>query len=171
MSDSSGLRRMFIAAMGEGIESFSTPWYRQIERAFNARAVPSAPLPATARQRLIGKVLSRLGLLRGLPGQRGDLYIVPIMDTAEFRFYPICFRNQIVPICFDCWPHRWPRFDRIFRRHNIPHAFVTARAVRDEFARRHPGIRFTWLPEATDPRSWDPSKPLASRRIDVSTLR
>ncbi len=58
----------------------------------------------------------------------------------------------------------------MFRRHAIKDCFITSRQARDEFARTNTGIKFHWLPEATDPAQWSPRKLLHDRQIDVLEL-
>ncbi len=162
--------RPVIAQFGYDQDVIWMPWYRQIEKAFLAEGLPAKSLPVSVFQERIGRVLAKMRLLRALPLTCKKTYIVPIMDVAEFRFFPVCFRNEIVPICFDCWPYRWPRWQKMLNRHRIRDVFFTSQIARDEFASRNEHIRFHWLPEATDTSNWCPKKPLVQRSIDVLEL-
>ena len=76
---------------------------------------------------------------------------------------PRCFFSRMTVYCYDCWPRDYPRWASLFHRHRIQLAFFSARQSADVFAARFPRMRAAWLPEATDPRVYASSKPLAER--------
>jgi hypothetical protein len=157
-------------AYGTFEDSFGLPWYRAMEQALATFQLPCVVSPSSARERLIGKVLARLRLVRPCFRSRQRAFLVPIMHIQEYRFFPRAYWSELIPICFDCWPGRWHEWEAMFRRQRVKLAFFTARDAMREFARRIPTMNCQWLPEATDPTTWIATKPIAERKIDVLEL-
>jgi len=88
----------------------------------------------------------------------------------ESRLFPRCFFGESIVYCFDCWPRDYARWASLFHRHRIELAFFSAKRPAEMFSSRRRQMQSVWLPEATDPQVYDPSKPLAERTIDVLEL-
>jgi len=89
------------------------------------------------------------------------------MALQEAFVVPYCYLHEIVPFIWDCFGPDYDLWDAFFGRHRVRLAFFTARESCAHFARRRAGIRCEWIPEATDPSEFDPTKPLAERSVDV----
>jgi hypothetical protein len=130
-------------------------------------AVPYDPSPAST---FVARGLGKLRLLRRIAQLREEAVFVALMGPMESRLFPRCFFGNSVVYCFDCWPREWAKWASLFRRHRIELAFFSARRSAEAFSSLLPEMQSVWLPEATDPHAYDPSKPLAERTIDVLEL-
>jgi hypothetical protein len=86
------------------------------------------------------------------------------------RIFPVCFFGEIIPLCFDCWPADYERWEHLFRQHDIKTAFFTARQSQEYFIQKLPGLKCYWLPEAADPEEYPFSCPLNYRETNVLEL-
>src|SRR5437868_7095403 len=59
------------------------------------------PLPA------LGKIASKLGLMRRVATVSGNAYLCPIMQVSEYRLMPVCYFAETMVYCFDCWPAKY----------------------------------------------------------------
>jgi Glycosyl transferases group 1 len=130
-------------------------------------AVGHDPSPASS---FVARGLGKLRLLRQIAQVHDEAVFVALMGPMESWLFPRCFFGQSTVYCFDCWPRDYARWASLFRRHRIELAFFSARRSAEVFASRLPEMHSVWLPEATDPHAYDPSKPLAQRTIDVLEL-
>ncbi len=100
--------------------------------------------------------------------QSNRAYIAVMMGVGRsYRLFPICYANEIIPYCYDCWPFSWPDWQKFLEMGNIKVAFFTSRQSCEHFSKLNPQISCNWLPEATNVNDYVPSCPLTDRRIDV----
>ena len=117
-------------------------------------------------RQLIGRASVRFGTLRNFFRASGPL-LIPFMGIHDRDVFPYCYWTELVPVLFDCWPHYFDWWESFFIRYRIRLAFFTARQSAEYFSKKLPGTTCIWLPEATDPRLYDPGDLLISREIDV----
>jgi hypothetical protein len=89
------------------------------------------------------------------------------MGPAEYRLFPVSYFSDVIVYCFDCWPHRYDRWEAFFLRNKIKLAFFSARESARFFTRKIPQMTSVWAPEATDPNRYVCDRPLRMREIDV----
>lgn len=140
---------------------------RCFEAACARQGLPPA-LDATSpiRQR-VGQVLSRLRLLRDLHLPKARAVVGLVGQVSEFRWFPLAYRCEIIPYCFDTWPGRFDQWLGFFRRHRVRTAAFTARLAMQRLLERQPSLQARWFPEACDPDDFDATRPLRDREIDV----
>ncbi len=117
--------------------------------------------------RLVARALAKTRLIRNFRKSNSVSYLAPLMGPAEYRLFPINYFSNVIAYCYDCWPHRYDRWEAFFLRNKIGLAFFSARESAGYFARKIPRMTSVWAPEATDPNEYDGGKPLQSRGIDV----
>jgi hypothetical protein len=117
-------------------------------------------------RQLMGRASVRFGTLRNFV-RAGEPLLIPFMGIHDRDVFPYCYWTELVPVLFDCWPNYFDWWESFFKRYRIRLAFFTARQSAEYFSGKLPGTTCVWLPEATDPRIYDPGGPLASREIDV----
>ena len=118
----------------------------------------------------VARGLGKLRLLRQIAPVHDEAVFVALMGPMESRLFPRCFFGRSIVYCFDCWPRDYARWASLFSRHRIELAFFSARRSAEVFSSKLPEMRSMWLPEASDPYAYDPSKPLSERTIDVLEL-
>ena len=99
----------------------------------------------------------------------GPVFVV-FMGLSENKTLPFSCWTEIVPYCFDCWPNLYERWMSFFKRHRVRVAFFSARQSAQYFAGALPNMKSVWLPEATDPFEYFPTKSWSERDIDVLEL-
>jgi len=117
-------------------------------------------------RQLMGRAGVRFGVLRNYVRAEGPL-LIPFMGIHDRDVFPYCYWTELVPVLFDCWPHYFDWWESFFTRYRIRLAFFTARQSAEHFSKVLAKTTCVWLPEATDPRLYDPGKELISREIDV----
>jgi hypothetical protein len=139
------------------------------------RAMEEAGIPPVINQQskataLVAKIASRIGLIRNVSRSLAGPMFIGFMGFFESRTFPISCWTETIPYCFDCWPDRYDRWTSFFKRHRVRIAFFSARQSAQHFAQLLPKMTSVWLPEATDPSEYIPSKPWSERDIDVLEL-
>ena len=66
----------------------------------------------------------------------------------EPMIFPYAYRNEIIPIIWDCWPDFVPHMVKIFKRCNIQVAFFTSKQTANYFSNVFPQKKIFFLPEA-----------------------
>lgn len=150
---------------GRAMDPVSIPC-RQFERVLCAQGVPAVDNDSAAL-RAVGRMLGRLNLIRRVANLGNKTYLVSFMQPSAYRLFPQALWAEVVPLCYDCWPPSYARWHSMFRRLGTRRAFFTARQSASHMAAAGLGLEAMWLPEAIDPGRFDPSIPIASRRIDV----
>ena len=141
-----------------------------MQRALESAGVPAVYNATSRPVRLFARALARAGMMRRIADLSDTAYFVPIMFLSEARLFPQCYFAETIVYAFDCWPPRYGRWEKFFRRHHMRVAFFSARQSAEHFQRRVPEMESLWLPEAVDATRYDGSKPLAQRTIDVLEL-
>ncbi len=80
---------------------------------------------------------------------------------------PYCFRGEIIPMLWDCWPDSWSVLSRDLRLLGCKVCFMTSSVVAEHFGKTMPDIRFYHVAEAVDMNDYCPGKPLEERNIDI----
>jgi hypothetical protein len=117
-----------------------------------------------------GRAFRKLHLLLNVARLSPYAYFVPIMQLAEGRLFPHCYWAETIVYCFDCWPPQYDQWDAFFHRQRTRVAFISARQSAERMRQRVPGLDVIWMPEAIEPSTYAPDKPLAERSIDVLEL-
>lgn len=118
----------------------------------------------------VARRLDNGGFLRSVFTLPGTAFIVALMWPKVARLFPTGYFREIIPLCFDCWPEDFDKWEKIFRRHRINTAFFTARQSCEYFKSQIPAMNCFWLPEAADPGEYPFTKNLVDREIDVLEL-
>lgn len=134
---------------------------------FGVPAICHHPSPVVTN---IARHFDDNGYLKNLFHLSGSAYLVALMWPKAARLFPICYFAEIIPLCFDCWPKDYAKWEKLFTAHRINTAFFTARQSCDYFSSKIQGMRCLWLPEAADPKEYTSGKPLDIREIDVLEL-
>jgi hypothetical protein len=141
----------------------------ELVRALEVAGVPVAParwggtgesVPARAAQ--------RLGLNRNITQRSSRAVLVPLMGPRATSLFPHSLTHECVAFCWDVWEPDTAEWARLFRRHRIRHAVMTARVAAERWATR--GVRTAWVAEAADAPRGSPGPPLAQRRLHVLEL-
>lgn len=113
-----------------------------------------------------------LGLVFGLPRglKNGKRLVVTSGGLPQYLAWPYCYRYEIVPMVWDCWPRYWDRLVRFLRRQRVRTVICTSRQTRDYVARQIPGIKAVWCPEGIKTALYPMGKPLADRPHDVMRM-
>jgi len=117
-------------------------------------------------RQLPGRAAVRFGILRNYVRAKGPL-IIPFMGIHDRDVFPYCYWTELVPVVFDCWPAYFDWWELFFHRYRIRLAFFTARQSAEYFSKALAKTTCVWLPEATDPRLYDPGEALIAREVDV----
>lgn len=118
---------------------------------------------------LISRVAKKMGLIvkAGLYKEKVAYFSVLMGVGTICRLFPICYSNEIIPYCYDCWPNTWDAWQSFFKSNNVRIAFFTSKQACEHFAASNPEIVCQWLPEATDPSKYISNRLLQDREIDV----
>lgn len=128
----------------------------------------SVPRSSSARNKWL-KNLMKAFALSGfhLPGS-GEAFLVCSRGGHLLKSsLPYCFRSEVVPMLWDCWPESWKTLSRDLRLLGCKRCFMTSSAVVEHFSRIMPDIQFHYVPEAVDVNDYSPGESLADRGIDV----
>jgi len=141
-----------------------------IDRAMEQAGVRSFSNNQSKAEVFVAKVASKLRFIRNARRSSAGPMFVSFMDFSESKTFPFSYWNEMIPYCFDCWPSLYERWTSFFKRHRVRIAFFSARQSAQHFTRVLPEMRSVWLPEATDPFEYRPSKSWSERDIDVLEL-
>jgi hypothetical protein len=141
-----------------------------MQRSLEAAGVPVKYNATSKPVQLVARVLARASLMRRIADLSSTAYLTPIMYLSEGRLFPQCYFAETLVYCFDCWPSRWDRWEKFFRRHRMRIAMFSARQSAEYFCRRVPKMESIWMPEAVDPTDYRGEKALGERSIDVLEL-
>ena len=83
------------------------------------------------------------------------------------RIWSWCYRYEIVPVMWDCWPKYWPHLPRFIQRNHVQTIFCTSSQTSEYVRKSCPGVNAVWLPEGIDVESYPMGQPLADRPVDV----
>ena len=85
----------------------------------------------------------------------------------EPMIFPYAYRNEIIPMIWDCWPDFVPRMMSLFKRCNIKVAFFTSKQTTDLFSNSFPQKKIYFLPEAINTALYYQGGNLEARDVDV----
>lgn len=114
-------------------------------------------------------VLGKAGLVRPFPNwlRSRRRVIVAAAGRVEYYCWPACYRNEIVPVLWDCWPKYWDGLVRFVRTNRIRILFCTSSQTADMIREKCPGVEAVWLPEGIDTSQYPMGAPLKERPVDV----
>lgn len=81
--------------------------------------------------------------------------------------FPYAYRNEIIPVFWDCWPKFRKRIVQILKMCNVNICFFTQEENVDYFKRKFPRIKIFFLPEAICTKLYHIGPELSQRDIDV----
>ena len=85
----------------------------------------------------------------------------------EPMIFPYAYRNEIVPIIWDCWPDFVQHMVKIFNRCCIKVAFFTSKQTANYFSKKYPDRKIFFLPEAINTKLYYSGNRLKERKVDV----
>jgi hypothetical protein len=141
-----------------------------LNRALIQTGLPVGRLQRFGAVRLLGRALGKFGISRAIARVPNHACLVDLAWPNDGRAFPYALAYEIVPWICDCWPHDYPRWERLFRRNRIRLAFISSQGSTRYFAQRIPEMKCIWMPEACDPAEYNPEKPLAQRSIHLLEL-
>ena len=148
---------------------FSESVVRSCESHLQNYCIRQSDLQSVACIRFFSRLLKRTNLIyrtKQLHSMRA--YIVVMMGIGRaYRLFPVCYTNEIIPYCYDCWPDTWESWQYLFERNKVKVAFFTSKQACEYFSDLNPNISCKWLPEATNSYDYIASIPLHKRCIDV----
>lgn len=97
-------------------------------------------------------------------------YLVAMMWPKTARLLPVGYWAELIPLCFDCWPKDYDKWEQVFRKYRVKTAFFTAQQSADYFRKKFSHMGSLWLPEAADPMEYTADIPLNERNVDVLEL-
>lgn len=113
-----------------------------------------------------------LGLVFGLPRclKNGRRLLVTSGGLPQYLVWPYCYRYDVVPMVWDCWPRYWRRLVGFLRRHRVRTVICTSRQTRDYVARQLPGVKAVWCPEGIKTGLYPMGDVLVRRTNDVMKM-
>ncbi|MCI5222495.1 MAG: glycosyltransferase family 1 protein [Candidatus Electrothrix sp. AR4] len=99
-----------------------------------------------------------------------NAYLVAMMWPKMARLLPVGCWAEVIPLCFDCWPADYQKWERVFRRFRVKTACFTARQSVAYFQKTIPTMDSLWVPEAADAAEYAADIPLKDRQVDVLEL-
>lgn len=141
-----------------------------MEQEFAKRGILVERVEATAAKVQLARAAKLLRLIRNIGVRRAPTYLAPVLRRSEGDLFPICYSHEVIPWSFDCWPAEYDAWEDFYKRIRVRLAFISARDSAAEMQRRLPDARIVWSPEATDPESYSPDKPLEQRQTAVLEL-
>lgn len=141
-------------------------WHEQLRNALEQSGVRDAPSTEPGRLSNVWRSVAHAGLARNM--HRGPRALLGITGNRGWaRWLPWGLWNEVVPYAFDCWEPWWDHWERALRRFRVRVAFFSARQAAAEMARRIPGLRAHWIPEAINPAGYSWQTPLQERDTHV----
>lgn len=119
---------------------------------------------------LAARAAERLGLNRNVTKLSGGAVLVPLMGPKAACLFPYSLTKECIAFCWDVWTPDAHSWERLFQRHRIRFALMTARSAVEHWSAREPGLRTAWIAEAMDPLEGSPGGQLAHRTIHVLEL-
>jgi glycosyltransferase involved in cell wall biosynthesis len=117
-----------------------------------------------------GNVLGQMGLLARWSPWAAEPLVVVGGNLPMREFVPYGFVRPLILWRYDVWQPDYLRWEQYLTLSRTPLAFFTAKQAAEELGRRVPGCECVWLPECVSPEEYLPTRPLASRQIDVLEL-
>ena len=116
--------------------------------------------------------VAKLGLVFPLPGifRKKTKLIVTCGGDPAYMVWPWCYRYELVPVVWDCWPRYWQRMDRFIKRLNIKTIFCTSSQTAAYLRKENPNLTAVWLPEGVKSDEYPVGGPLRDRSIDILEL-
>lgn len=116
----------------------------------------------------ISRLAKKMSLIFNAGLSKKKAYFSILMGVGSIcRLFPICYSNEIIPYCYDCWPNTWDDWQSFFVKNKIKIAFFSSKQACEYFTASNPKMVCQWVPEATDPTIYASNKLLKDREIDV----
>ena len=116
---------------------------------------------------IVKQIIGRLGLCFACTKKSKETLLVTCGGRPEYFAWPWCYRYEIVPIMWDCWPRYQPNLPRILKKMHVRTIFCTSSQTADYVRERCPGIKAIWLPEGIKVDLYPMGPRLTERRHDV----
>jgi hypothetical protein len=139
-----------------------------VERAMVQAGMPACrtPIRGQSMQRAV-RYLYRAGIARSLLPVQRKAMLVPMMGLHEDMLFPWALTREVLPVVFDCLPHEFAQWQRLFQRLRVHTAFFTASAAAAHFRNVLPEGRWHWLPEAINLANYSAAMPWVDRPTQV----
>lgn len=114
-------------------------------------------------------LLGKFGLVRPLPEflRSKNKMIVAATGRVEYYAWPTCYRHELVPIVWDCWPKYWPHLVKFVKTNRVKTIFCTSRQTADMVREQCSGVNAVWLPEGIKTLLYPMGPKLKDRRNEV----
>lgn len=114
-------------------------------------------------------IIAKLGLAFSLPKalKSGKRLILPCGGWPAYWAWPWCYRYEIIPLMWDCWPKYWPKLPRSIRRLGVRKIFCTSSQTAAYIREQCPEIDAVWIPEGIKVEEYPMGPALSERQTDV----
>lgn len=85
----------------------------------------------------------------------------------DIMLFPYTYRNEIIPVIWDCWPSCRERIADILKKCNIKIVFFTSKENAVFFSTIFPQKNFYYIPEAININNYVQGPNLCKRKIDI----
>jgi hypothetical protein len=115
-------------------------------------------------------ILAKLKITRSFGSNNKNALLVLSAGLPDSFIFPFCYKYEIVPIIWDCWPRYWDRLVNSFKRNKIRVAFFTSSQVAEIMKYKCPSTTCYWLPEGIQSEMYMKGEELCNRNIDLLEL-
>lgn len=116
----------------------------------------------------IKMLIGKTGLVRPfLKYKREKRLIICAGGRVDYYAWPWCYKYDIVPIIWDCWPKYWDNLVNFVRYNKTKILFCTSSQTAEYVRKKCPTVKSIWLPEGIKVESYAMGEELSSRGIDI----
>ncbi|MBD9166986.1 hypothetical protein [uncultured Parabacteroides sp.] len=103
--------------------------------------------------------------------RKSKYLIIPMGGgTCLDDVFPFCYKYNIIPYIWDCWPNTWKNVLQMVRILHIEKCFISSSLVCNELSREMLNTQFVFVPEGINPWVYQKGDILMNREIDVLEL-
>ncbi len=103
--------------------------------------------------------------------KKSEYLIIPMGGgTCLEDVFPFCYKYNIVPYIWDCWPNTWKNVLQMMKILHIKKCFISSSLVCNELSREMLHTQFIFVPEGINTKVYLKGDILMSRKIDILEL-
>lgn len=103
--------------------------------------------------------------------RKSNYLIVPMGGgTCLDDVFPFCYKYNIIPYIWDCWPNTWKNVLEMVRILHIEKCFISSSLVCNELSRKILNTQFVFVPEGINDSVYLQGEALVNREIDILEL-
>ena len=122
-------------------------------------------------RRLPRKVKCILLFLLQVSRRKSNYLIIPMGGgTCIDDVFPFCYKYNIIPYIWDCWPNTWENILQMMKILHIEKCFISSSLACNELSREMLNTQFIFVPEGINNRVYQEGDILMNRKIDVLEL-